>query len=83
MACPGSEGTLMNGGRMVLARTPHPVEVLPLMAAEKVTTTTAAVPTRWTDAVSSGRQLGPVRRDGHPADPRAPAHRAATAHDRW
>ena len=46
----------MNGGRVVLARTPDPDKVLPLMAAEGVTVTAAvpAVVQRWIDAVAAG-----------------------------
>lgn len=61
LACPGILGTLMNGGRVVLARTPDPDKVLPLMAAEGVTATAAvpAVVQRWIDAVASGRHPAP------------------------
>ncbi|MEH0554087.1 (2,3-dihydroxybenzoyl)adenylate synthase [Streptomyces sp. B21-101] len=61
LACPGILGTLMNGGRVVLARTPEPGKVLPLMAAEGVTVTAAvpAVVQRWIDAVASGRHPAP------------------------
>ncbi|MGX5207545.1 (2,3-dihydroxybenzoyl)adenylate synthase [Streptomyces violaceus] len=61
LACPGILGTLMNGGRVVLARTPDPDKVLPLMAAEGVTATAAvpAVAQRWIDAVTAGRHLAP------------------------
>jgi 2,3-dihydroxybenzoate-AMP ligase len=61
LACPGILGTLMNGGRIVLARTPEPGKVLPLMAAEGVTATAAvpAVVQRWIDAVASGRHPAP------------------------
>ncbi|MFF3377278.1 (2,3-dihydroxybenzoyl)adenylate synthase [Streptomyces sp. NPDC002680] len=61
LACPGILGTLMNGGRVVLARTPDPEKVLPLMAAEGVTVTAAvpAVVQRWIDAVASGRHTAP------------------------
>ncbi|MFF5307890.1 (2,3-dihydroxybenzoyl)adenylate synthase [Streptomyces massasporeus] len=61
LACPGILGTLMNGGRVVLAGTPHPDKVLPLMAAEGVTATAAvpAVVQRWIDAVASGRHAAP------------------------
>lgn len=61
LACPGILGTLMNGGRVVLARTPEPGKVLPLMAAEGVTATAAvpAVVQRWIDAVASGRHPAP------------------------
>lgn len=61
LACPGILGILMNGGRVVLARTPDPDKVLPLMAAEGVTATAAvpAVVQRWIDAVSSGRHAAP------------------------
>ncbi|MEV0219829.1 (2,3-dihydroxybenzoyl)adenylate synthase [Streptomyces sp. NPDC050704] len=61
LACPGILGTLMNGGRVVLARTPGPDTVLPLMAAEGVTATAAvpAVAQRWIDAVASGRHAAP------------------------
>jgi 2,3-dihydroxybenzoate-AMP ligase len=61
LACPGILGTLMTGGRVVLARTPDPDKVLPLMAAEGVTVTAAvpAVVQRWIDAVASGRHLAP------------------------
>ncbi|MCT9145746.1 AMP-binding protein, partial [Streptomyces violarus] len=57
LACPGILGTLMNGGRVVLARTPDPDKVLPLMAAEGVTATAAvpAVAQRWIDAVTADR----------------------------
>ena len=62
LACPGILGTLMNGGRLVLARTPDPDKVLPLMAAEGVTATAAvpAVVQRWLDAVGSGRHPAPT-----------------------
>jgi salicylate---CoA ligase len=61
LACPGILGTLMNGGRIVMARTPDPDKVLPLMAAEGVTATAAvpAVVQRWIDAVASGRHPAP------------------------
>lgn len=61
LACPGILGTFMNGGRVVLARTPGPDTVLPLMAAEGVTATAAvpAVVQRWIDAVASGRHTAP------------------------
>ncbi|MDH6590036.1 2,3-dihydroxybenzoate-AMP ligase [Streptomyces sp. SAI-133] len=61
LACPGILGTLMNGGRVVMARTPDPDKVLPLMAAEGVTATAAvpAVAQRWIDAVASGRHPAP------------------------
>jgi salicylate---CoA ligase len=51
----------MNGGRVVLARTPDPDKVLPLMSAEGVTVTAAvpAVVQRWIEAVSSGRHAAP------------------------
>ncbi|WP_326806758.1 (2,3-dihydroxybenzoyl)adenylate synthase [Streptomyces sp. NBC_01186] len=64
LACPGILGTLMNGGRVVLAGTPHPDKVLPLMAAEGVTATAAvpAVVQRWIDAVASGRHAAPALR---------------------
>ncbi|WP_269250458.1 AMP-binding protein [Streptomyces sp. Qhu-G9] len=60
LACPGILGTLMNGGRVVLARTPDPDKVLPLMA-EGVTVTAAvpAVVQRWIDAVASGHHSAP------------------------
>src|SRR5262245_58185073 len=51
----------MNGGRVVLARSPDPARVLPLMASERVAVT-AAVPAlahRWIDAVASGQQPRP------------------------
>lgn len=61
LACPGILGTLMNGGRVVLALTPDPDKVLPLMTAEGVTATAAvpAVVQRWSDAVASGRHPAP------------------------
>ncbi|MCX4461670.1 (2,3-dihydroxybenzoyl)adenylate synthase (plasmid) [Streptomyces sp. NBC_01340] len=61
LACPGILGTLMNGGRVVLARTPDPDKALPLMSAEGVTATAAvpAVVQRWIDAVASGRHPAP------------------------
>lgn len=61
LACPGIIGTLMNGGRVVLARTPDPDKVLPLMAAEEVTVTAVvpAVAQRWIDAVACGRHPAP------------------------
>lgn len=61
LACPGILAALMNGGRVVLARTPDPDKVLPLMAAEGVTATAAvpAVVQRWIDAVASGRHAAP------------------------
>ncbi|MFG1687847.1 (2,3-dihydroxybenzoyl)adenylate synthase [Nonomuraea sp. NPDC049269] len=61
LACPGILGVFMNGGRVVLARTPDPGRVLPLMAAEGVTATAAvpAVAQRWIDAVASGRHPAP------------------------
>ncbi|WP_435283645.1 (2,3-dihydroxybenzoyl)adenylate synthase [Streptomyces koelreuteriae] len=62
LACPGILGTLMNGGRVVMARTPDPDKVLPLMTAEGVTATAAvpAVAQRWIDAVASGRHTAPA-----------------------
>ncbi|WP_188189837.1 (2,3-dihydroxybenzoyl)adenylate synthase [Nonomuraea sp. SYSU D8015] len=62
LACPGILGTFMNGGRIVLARTPDPGKALPLMAAEGVTVTAAvpAVAQRWIDAVASGRHPAPA-----------------------
>lgn len=61
LACPGVLGALMKGGRVVLARTPDPDKVLPLMAAEQVTATAVvpAVAQRWIDAVASGRHPAP------------------------
>ncbi|MFK0113036.1 (2,3-dihydroxybenzoyl)adenylate synthase [Streptomyces sp. NPDC091217] len=61
LGCPGILGTLMNGGRVVLSRTPDPATVLPLMAREGVTVTAAvpAVAQRWIDAVAAGRHLAP------------------------
>ncbi|MER7178566.1 (2,3-dihydroxybenzoyl)adenylate synthase [Streptomyces hyaluromycini] len=61
LACPGILGALMNGGRVVLSRTPDPDRALPLMAAEGVTITAAvpAVAQRWIDAVASGRHPAP------------------------
>lgn len=61
LACPGLLGTLMSGGRVVLAPSPAPSVCLPLMAAEGITVT-AAVPSvvqRWSDAVESGDQRAP------------------------
>ncbi|MFG2961512.1 (2,3-dihydroxybenzoyl)adenylate synthase [Streptomyces sp. NPDC048291] len=62
LACPGILGTLMCGGRVVMARTPEPDKVFPLMAAEGVTATAAvpAVTQRWIDAVASGRHAAPA-----------------------
>ncbi|RVX38507.1 2,3-dihydroxybenzoate-AMP ligase [Nonomuraea polychroma] len=61
LACPGLLGALMNGGRVVLARTPEPGKALPLMAAEGVTAAAAvpAVAQRWIDAVAAGRHPAP------------------------
>ncbi|MGP3956753.1 (2,3-dihydroxybenzoyl)adenylate synthase [Nonomuraea sp. 3N208] len=61
LGCPGILGTLMNGGRVVLAATPDPGKVLPLMAAEGVTAAAAvpAVAQRWIDAVEAGRHPAP------------------------
>jgi 2,3-dihydroxybenzoate-AMP ligase len=62
LACPGILGTLISGGRVVLARSPDPDRVFPLMAAEDVTATAAvpAVAQRWIDAVASGRHPAPA-----------------------
>jgi salicylate---CoA ligase len=59
--CPGILGTLMNGGRVVLAPSPDPARVLPLMTSEHVTVTAAvpAVAQRWIEAVASGQQPRP------------------------
>ncbi|MGW2383503.1 (2,3-dihydroxybenzoyl)adenylate synthase [Streptomyces lincolnensis] len=61
LACLGLLGTLMNGGRVVLARTPDPDKVLPLMSTEGVTATAAvpAVVQRWIDAVATSQQTAP------------------------
>ncbi|NRQ38620.1 (2,3-dihydroxybenzoyl)adenylate synthase [Nonomuraea sp. NN258] len=61
LACPGILGTFMNGGRVVLSRSPDPDRVLPLMSAEGVTVTAVvpAVAQRWVDAVASGRHPAP------------------------
>jgi 2,3-dihydroxybenzoate-AMP ligase len=61
LACPGILGTLMNGGRVVLARSPDPARILPLMSSERVVVT-AAVPAlahRWIETVASGQQPRP------------------------
>lgn len=51
LGCPGALGALWVGGRAVLASTPAPDEVFPLIAQEKVTLTTLmpAVLSLWTD----------------------------------
>ncbi|MEU6701241.1 AMP-binding protein [Pseudonocardia sp. NPDC046786] len=62
LACPGLLGTLISGGRVVLAGSPAPSVCLPLMADEGITVT-AAVPSvvqRWLDAVEAGEQRAPA-----------------------
>ncbi len=61
LGCPGILGTLMTGGRVVLARTPDPAQALPLMAAAGVTAAAVvpAVAQRWLDAVTNGRHPAP------------------------
>ncbi len=51
LGCPGALGALWVGGRAVLASSPAPDEVFPLIAQEKVTLTTLmpAVLSLWTD----------------------------------
>jgi salicylate---CoA ligase len=61
LACPGILGTLMAGGRVVLARSPDPARILPLMTSERVAVT-AAVPAlaqRWIEAIASGQRPRP------------------------
>lgn len=62
LACPGILGTLMTGGRVVLARSPDPARILPLMSAERATVTAAvpAVAQRWINAVAAGQQPRPA-----------------------
>ena len=62
LACPGILGTLMTGGRIVLARSPDPARVLPIMDSERVVVT-AVVPAlaqRWIEVVSSGQYPAPA-----------------------
>ena len=61
LGCPGILGTLINGGRVVLAASPDPARVLPLITTEQVTVTAAvpAVAQRWIDVVASGQQPAP------------------------
>jgi 2,3-dihydroxybenzoate-AMP ligase len=56
LACPGILGTLLNGGQVVLVRSPDPKAAFAAMRAEGVTVTAAvpAVAQRWMDAVTSG-----------------------------
>lgn len=51
--CPGMLGTFANGGRVVLAATPRPEVVLPLMKKERVTVTSVvpAIAITWMDHV--------------------------------
>src|SRR5262249_9170556 len=62
LACPGILGTLMAGGRVVLASSPDPDRVFPLMTAERVTATAVvpAVAQRWIEAAAAGRHIPPA-----------------------
>ncbi|MZD03948.1 AMP-binding protein [Streptomyces sp. SID5785] len=62
--CPGTVGTLLAGGTVVLADDPEPATCLPLVAAERVTCTTLTPDalTAWLDAAPpAGTDLGSLR----------------------
>lgn len=57
LACPGLQGALLLGARVVLARSPAPEVVLPLVERERVTWMPAVPATliRWTDFLATRR----------------------------
>ncbi|TMR94958.1 (2,3-dihydroxybenzoyl)adenylate synthase [Nonomuraea basaltis] len=65
LACPGILGTLLAGGRVVIAPSPDPAKAFPVIAAEGVTHTSVvpAVAARWLDhaAAHPGDRLASLR----------------------
>jgi 2,3-dihydroxybenzoate-AMP ligase len=63
LACPGVLGALFAGGRTVIAGSPDPAKVFPLIETERVTVTSVvpAVAQRWLDFHDSGHDLSSLR----------------------